>query len=44
MPGENVESLVKKSFRQRLKADTSIGVADLMHPFKTGNGLQTSFN
>ncbi len=34
MPGENVESLVKKSFRQRLKADTSIGVADLMHPFK----------
>ena len=34
MPGEHVESLVKKSFRQRLKADTSVGVSDLMHPFK----------
>lgn len=33
-PGEQVESLVKKAFRSRLKADTSIGVSDLMRPFK----------
>lgn len=33
-PGEQVESLVKKAFRSRLKADTCIGVSDLMRPFK----------
>ena len=33
-PGEQMESLVKKAFKTRLKADTSIGVSDLMYPFK----------
>ncbi len=34
MPDQS-ESLVKRAFRTRLKADTSLGVADLMAPFQS---------
>lgn len=35
MPDHQSDSLVKKVFRSRLKADTSLGVADLMSPFQS---------